>query len=141
MAESVERRGGAQQWHTKCSAVQRGEGVQQCSSSAGVSTIFSVKSLPTQWQQQQRVGVMSPACCEITVAEHRVLPCTAAATQPQIKSEAAPAPQPGLGPGLTLQNIHMTTREAAAGRSANITLYNRCSPVRGSITPAHHSWG
>ena len=95
------------------SAVQRGEGVQQCSSSAGVSTIFSVKSLPTQWQQQQRVGVMSPACCEITVAEHRVLPCTAAATQPQIKSEAAPAPapQPGLGPGLTLAEYpHDDTR-------------------------------
>ena len=85
--------------------------VQQCSS-AGVSTIFSVKSLPTQWQQQ-RGGVMSPACCEITVAEHRVLPCTAAATQPQIKSEAAPAPapQPGLGPGLTLAEYpHDDTR-------------------------------
>ena len=84
-------------------------GVQQCSS-AGVSTIFSVKSLPTQWQQQ-RGGVMSPACCEITVAEHRVLPCTAAATQPQIKSEAAPSLQPGLGPGLTLAEYpHDDTR-------------------------------
>ena len=52
MAESVERRGGAQQWHTKYSAVQRGEGVQECSSAAvqqcrRVHNIFSEKSPDT----------------------------------------------------------------------------------------------